>query len=76
MTEVAQHAGSDATAISPFQINVPESELADLRRRVNATKWPEREIVADTSQGVQLATTQKLARYWGTVTTGASARQN
>ena len=66
MTEVAQHTGSDATAIRPFQINVPESELADLRRRINATKWPERETVADTSQGVQLATTQKLARYWGT----------
>jgi len=66
MTEVAQHAGSDATAIRPFQINVPESELADLRRRINATKWPERETVADTSQGVQLATIQKLAHYWGT----------
>src|SRR6478672_5488739 len=66
MTEVAQHAGSDATAIRPFQVNVPEAELADLRRRINATKWPERETVADTSQGVQLATTQKLARYWGT----------
>jgi pimeloyl-ACP methyl ester carboxylesterase len=66
MTEVAQRAGSYATAIRPFQINVPESELDDLRRRINATKWPERETVADTSQGVQLATIQKLAHYWGT----------
>jgi pimeloyl-ACP methyl ester carboxylesterase len=66
MTEVAQHAGSDATAIRPFQVNVPEAELVELRRRINATKWPERETAADSSQGVQLATTQKLARYWGT----------
>jgi pimeloyl-ACP methyl ester carboxylesterase len=66
MTEVAQHAGSDATAIRPFQVNVPEAELVDLRRRINATKWPERETVADTSQGVQLKTVQQLAHYWGT----------
>ena len=43
-----------------------EAELTELRRRINATKWPERETVADASQGVQLATTQKLASYWGT----------
>ena len=49
-----------------FRVNFPEAELAELRRRVNATKWPERETVADASQGVQLATTQALARYWGT----------
>ena len=55
----------EATAIRPFQVNVaPEAELADLRRRINATRWPERETVADASQGVQLATTQALARYW------------
>lgn len=57
---------TDKTAIRPFQFNFPDAELADLRRRVNATKWPEREQVADASQGVQLATMQKLARYWGT----------
>src|SRR5882724_5626190 len=56
----------EATAIRPFLVNVPEADLAELRRRINATKWPERETVADASQGVQLATTQKLARYWGT----------
>jgi pimeloyl-ACP methyl ester carboxylesterase len=57
---------ADGTAIRPFHVNFPESELADLRRRVNATKWPDRETVSGVSQGVQLETTQKLARYWGT----------
>jgi pimeloyl-ACP methyl ester carboxylesterase len=55
-----------AEAIRPFQINVPEAELADLRRRVLASRLPEKETVADFSQGVPLATVQKLARYWGT----------
>ena len=49
-----------------FRWNVPEAELTELRRRINATRWPERETVADASQGVQLATMQKLARYWAT----------
>jgi pimeloyl-ACP methyl ester carboxylesterase len=53
-------------AIRPFSINVPEEELVDLRRRILATRWPERETVKDASQGVQLATTQKLAHYWST----------
>jgi pimeloyl-ACP methyl ester carboxylesterase len=57
---------ADNTAIRPFHSNFPETELTDLRRRINATKWPERETVTDASQGVQLATTQKLARFWGT----------
>jgi pimeloyl-ACP methyl ester carboxylesterase len=47
-------------------VSVPEAELNELRRRINATKWPERETVADATQGVQLATIQALARYWGT----------
>jgi pimeloyl-ACP methyl ester carboxylesterase len=52
-------------AIRPFgPVNVPEAELQDMRRRINATKWPEREPVSDASAGVQLATIQKLARYW------------
>jgi pimeloyl-ACP methyl ester carboxylesterase len=51
-------------AIRPFRFNAPEEQLADLRRRVLATKWPERETVTDDSQGVQLDTVQKLARYW------------
>jgi pimeloyl-ACP methyl ester carboxylesterase len=54
------------TAIRPFRFNVPEEELTDLRRRINATRWPERETVADDSQGVQFATIQELARYWST----------
>jgi pimeloyl-ACP methyl ester carboxylesterase len=64
MSKVAQQTGSDKTAIRPFQVNVPEAELTELRRRIHATKWPERETVTDQSQGVQLATIQKLARYW------------
>jgi len=57
---------ADSTAIRPFHVSFQEAELTDLRRRVNATKWPDRETVTDASQGVQLATTQKLARYWAT----------
>jgi pimeloyl-ACP methyl ester carboxylesterase len=53
------------TAVRPFRINVPEEDLADLRRRITATVWPDKETVADASQGVQLATMQELARYWG-----------
>src|SRR5512133_642594 len=59
--------GSDETAdVRPFRVNVPEAELTELRRRIAATRWPERETVADPSQGVQLATIQELARYWVT----------
>jgi pimeloyl-ACP methyl ester carboxylesterase len=57
---------SGNTDIRPFRVNVPEAELTELRRRINATRWPERELVTDVSQGVQLATMQKLARYWTT----------
>ncbi|MGH9144390.1 MAG: epoxide hydrolase N-terminal domain-containing protein, partial [Thermoanaerobaculia bacterium] len=65
MTKVADVA--EATAIRPFQmVSVSEAQLADLRRRIEATQWPERETVADASQGVQLATMQALARYWAT----------
>jgi Epoxide hydrolase N terminus len=56
---------TEAGAIRPFEVSFPEAALADLRRRVNATRWPERETVADATQGVQLATVQKLADYWG-----------
>ena len=57
---------ADATAIRPFTIETPESELEDLRARIAATRWPSKELVADRSQGVQLATLQALARYWET----------
>src|SRR3984957_1601573 len=59
-------AASEGSAIRPFRDNVPEAELAELRRRIKATKWPDRETVTDASQGVQLATMQALARYWAT----------
>jgi pimeloyl-ACP methyl ester carboxylesterase len=56
----------DKAAIRPFHFKAPEAELTELRSRIKATKWPERETVTDASQGVQLATIQKLARYWAT----------
>ena len=56
----------NSDAIRPFHVNIPKAELTELRRRIKATKWPERETVADSSQGVPLATMQKLARYWET----------
>jgi pimeloyl-ACP methyl ester carboxylesterase len=65
-TRQGSEQAADKNAIRPFHVNVPEAELTELRRRINATRWPERETVTDTSQGVQLATTQKLARYWAT----------
>src|SRR3954452_17891370 len=52
--------------IRPFTIDVPQADLDDLRRRVEATRWPSRELVADRSQGVQLAAMQELGRYWAT----------
>jgi pimeloyl-ACP methyl ester carboxylesterase len=55
---------SENSAIRPFSIETPEAELEDLRRRITATRWPEKELVPDHTQGVQLATIQELARYW------------
>jgi pimeloyl-ACP methyl ester carboxylesterase len=57
---------ADDVTIRSFQVDVPEDELTELRRRVSATRWPERETVADDSQGVRLALMQELARYWAT----------
>src|SRR5437868_10682342 len=65
-TQQGSTQAGDKNAIRPCHVNVPETELTELRRRINATKWPERETVTDQSQGVQLATIQALARYWGT----------
>ena len=64
-TQRGSEQATDKNAVRPFHVNVPEAELAELRRRINATKWPDRETVTDASQGVQLATIQALARYWG-----------
>jgi pimeloyl-ACP methyl ester carboxylesterase len=59
-------AEADKTAVRPFTFTAPEKDLVELRRRVKATVWPDRETVPDASQGVQLATIQALARYWAT----------
>jgi pimeloyl-ACP methyl ester carboxylesterase len=67
MTESTQQAGRDTAAIRPFpQLNFPAADLDDLRRRITATRWPERETVDDDSQGARLAMMQDLLGYWGT----------
>jgi pimeloyl-ACP methyl ester carboxylesterase len=62
----ARAASTSSDAIRPFKVDVPQAELAELRRRISATRWPERETVTDESQGVPLAMIQELARYWAT----------
>src|SRR5580658_8559462 len=57
---------SGETEIRPFRVGTPDEAIADLRRRIAARRWPSKELVADRSQGVQLATLQELARYWAT----------
>ncbi|MBC7996527.1 MAG: epoxide hydrolase N-terminal domain-containing protein [Leptolyngbya sp.] len=57
-------ATADDKAIRPFQFKASDEALSDLRRRIAATQWPEKETVTDATQGVQLATMQKLAQYW------------
>src|SRR5215216_4465715 len=59
-------ATGEGAAVRPFRIDVPEEELVDLRQRIEATRWPSKELVEDRSQGVQLATLRELARYWTT----------
>jgi pimeloyl-ACP methyl ester carboxylesterase len=61
-----QGASAEDKSIRPFRVNISEEAITDLRRRIAATRWPEKETVADATQGVQLATTQQLARYWAT----------
>src|SRR3712207_6510668 len=63
MTAVVQEAGS---AIRPFRVDVPDEDLDDLRRRLAATRWPDKETVPDRSQGARLAEMQELVRYWAT----------
>jgi pimeloyl-ACP methyl ester carboxylesterase len=65
MTEVEHEIGT-GNEIRSFRLDVPDTELSDLRRRLRATRWPDKETVADASQGAQLANLQKLVRYWGT----------
>jgi len=75
LTDVVQPTGSGQTEIRPFRFTASDADLADLRRRVNATKWPERELAPDSLDGVPLRTMQNLARYWELHTTGRSAKQ-
>jgi pimeloyl-ACP methyl ester carboxylesterase len=63
-TTATKSAASDGEAIRPFRVKFPDEALADLRRRIAATQWPERELVPDATQGVQFATMKKLAEYW------------
>jgi pimeloyl-ACP methyl ester carboxylesterase len=65
-TEVAEKTGRDNTAVRPFLVSFSDAELEDLRRRIKATRWPERETVTDDSQGVRLALMQALAQHWAT----------
>ena len=62
----ADQARAENGAIRPYDVDIPQEDLDDLRRRIAATRWPSKELVADRSQGVQLATMQELARYWTT----------
>ena len=62
----ADQAKAESGAIRPYDVDIPQEDLDDLRRRIAATRWPSKELVADRSQGVQLATMQELARYWAT----------
>jgi pimeloyl-ACP methyl ester carboxylesterase len=61
----AARAASQDSAIRPFRVNIPEEQLADLHRRITATRWPDKETVGDRSQGTQLASLHELVRYWG-----------
>jgi len=66
-TETLEAVGRDRSdAVRPFRVSFPDAELTEMRRRISATRWPDRETVTDQSQGPQLATLQKLARYWAT----------
>src|SRR5262245_28869246 len=66
MSAVTEQTGKDKVAIRPLHVHVPDAELVELRKRITATQWPERETVPDATQGGQLATMQALARYWAT----------
>ena len=66
MPEAAPRTRGENPDIRPFRVSFPDTDLAELRRRIKATRWPTKELVADRSQGVQLATIKELARYWAT----------
>jgi hypothetical protein len=60
------HTSTEDKSIRPFHVSVPEEQLVDLRRRIAATRWPDKELVNDESQDIRLAEMQELVRYWGT----------
>src|SRR3954462_10684577 len=66
MNAALQQAGGDKAALRPFRVSFSDADLADLRRRINATRFAEKETVTDHSQGVPNATIEKLAHYWAT----------
>lgn len=66
LSEVEEQTGEERAAVRPFRVNIPDAELTDLRRRLKASRWPDRETVSGESQGLRLATMQALARYWAT----------
>jgi hypothetical protein len=72
----SEQAVATTAAIRPFRVNVPEAELADMRRRIKATRLPEKELVSDFSQGVQLAVIQRSRGIGRPITTGGGARRN
>src|SRR3984885_3748569 len=65
-TQLAHQTVSNAPAVRPFHVDVPDAELVELRRRIQETRWPQRETVTDDSQGVPLAMLHELALYWAT----------
>ena len=65
MEATASAESASAEGVRPFTIDIPDEQIKDLRSRIEATRWPGKEIVADATQGVQLDTTQELIRYWG-----------
>ncbi len=75
-TQERSEQAADKAVIRPFQVNVPEAELTELRRRIAATRWPTKEVVGDRSQGVQLGTCGSSPATGRPSTTGASARRD
>jgi len=75
-TQSAPGLSAEPTDIRPFTVNIPEEALTDLRRRISIARWPGKELVQDSSQGVQEIMLQKLTRYWRPSTTGAKPRRS
>ena len=75
MPDIGQETGAEDGNIRPFQVNIPEAEITELRSRIKATRWPERRRSQDNSQGVQLATVQELAIIGRPITTGERSRR-